>query len=434
MARQTERCPIDYWRPLLPQLNRSGIELDQRMQQAWEMCASRFVTELHLLTVLLKLNAQGLECLPDNWLKIGESIREDREGLRRSVLNPFPVIDRCHPGYAEIAARFDFPIWMRVSELAAKSRTITCNHFCRAISDTLLTPWQGPAANGPPLIEFLGFCHNEQPRKELSDFAHAPLVLEGMPRSRRVIEALGQVPPEPDDFQYVLCIEEGEIVFRAISVLGDFPMRASDGAIIGNRGLLTHLKENFGVFTTDETAELEEMIRNPKASEKDFQNFFEAHPHFFRRWDYREVYPQVYLTRQDQGPLVPDFILTNPKVQQATVVELKLPKPKLIRRQRNRDRFTDAIMEARSQLLEYRDWFEEKANRESLSAKVKMEIFRPRLAVVIGRSADFKCEIDRQKLAARTADIEVCTVDDFVEYAKRRLITIRGQYPARARK
>jgi hypothetical protein len=341
-----------------------------------------------------------------------------------SLSNPFPDIDPCHPEYAKIAAPLNFPFWMRAVALAEKSNTITCHHFFRAISETLLTPWQGPAANGAPLIEYLGFCLNEHPSKEYSDFAQAPLVLRSMPRARRVIEQLGQAPPEPDDFQYALCLEEGNIVFRAFSVLADFPMRISDGALVGNRGLLTHLKEKFGLFTPDEIAELEDLLRNPKASEKDFQKFFEAHPHFFRRWDYREVYSQVYLTRQDQGPLVPDFILTNPELQEATIVELKLPKPKLIRRQENRDRFADAVMGTRSQLLEYRDWFEDKGNRKKLIGKVNMEIFRPRLAVVIGRSADFRCAFDRQKLAARTSDIDVVTYDDVVACARRRMVSI----------
>jgi len=400
---------------LLPQLNRLGIELDQRMQQAWEICASEFVTEVDLLTALLRLNARGLDCLPETWLPVVEIIGKDMSQFRG---------DRS-PQAAEIAARFDFPFWIRTIELLGQGRTITCNHFLRAISQTLLTPWQGPVANTPPIIRFLATCCNERSEHEATaQFTDVPRMLQDMPESRLVIEALGQVPPEPDDFQYALCVEEGKIVFRAISVLGDFTMKASDGAIIGSRGLLTHLKERFGVFTPDEIAELEEMIRNPKAAEKDFQKFFETHQHFFRRWDYREVYPQVYLSRHEQGPLVPDFILTNPEIQQATVVELKLPKPKLIRRQLNRERFADAIMEARSQLLEYRDWFEEKVNRENLAAKVKMEIFRPRLAVVVGRSADFECGINRQKLAARTDDIEVCTYDDMVAYAKRRMVLI----------
>ncbi|MHC4621186.1 MAG: Shedu anti-phage system protein SduA domain-containing protein [Planctomycetota bacterium] len=414
---------IYYWRPLLPQLERLGIEMDQRMQQAWQMCASKSVTEVQLLTALLKLNARGLQCLPENWLEVAKLLQNSHIP---NILNPFPAWDVCRPESAEIAARFDFPIWMRAVELTGQNKTITCEHFCRAISDTFLNPWQGEAADVPPLVEFLGACHNERPQQKTSMFDELPRLLRHMPRTRRVIETLGQLPPEPDDFQYALCIEKGEIVFRSVSVLGDFPMRTSNGGVVGSRGLLTHFKEKFGLFTPDEITELEDMIRNPKASEGDFQKFFESHQHFLRRWDYRELYSQVYLTRGDERDLVPDFILTNPELQKATIVELKLPRPKLIRRQANRDRFADAVMEARAQLLEYRDWFEEKENRENLAKTVKMEVFRPSLAVVIGRSADFKCAIDRQKLAARTPDIEIVTYDDCVACAKRRLVTVRG--------
>lgn len=415
MSRQNERYPINYWRPLLPQLNHRGIELDQRMRQAWEISASEFVTEVDLLTALLRLNTRGLDCLPETWLPVVDIPGKDMSQFRG---------DR-RPQAAEIAARFDFPFWMRTIELLGQGNTITCNHFFRAISDTLLIPWQGPVANTPPIIRILGSSCNECSEHEATDeFTDVPRMLLDMPESRRVIEALGQVQPEPDDFQYALCIEKGEIVFRATSLLADFPIRVSDGSIIGNRGLLTHLKERFGVFTPDEIVELEDLLRNPKSIERDFQKFFESHPHFFRRWDYREVYAQAYLARDEEGPLIPDFILTNPEIQEATIVELKLPKPKLIRRQQNRDRFADAVMEARAQLLEYRDWFEDKRNREKLIRNVDMEIFRPRLAVVIGRSTDFRCAIDRQKLAARTPDIDVVTYDDVVDCARRRMVSI----------
>ncbi len=76
MTHQSERHPVDFWRPLLPQLRRLGIELDQRMQQAWEMCASEFVTEIHLLTALLQLNSRGLECLPKNWFEVGDTFQK----------------------------------------------------------------------------------------------------------------------------------------------------------------------------------------------------------------------------------------------------------------------------------------------------------------------------------------------------------------------
>ncbi|MBL7153877.1 MAG: hypothetical protein ISS79_09175 [Phycisphaerae bacterium] len=130
MSHPTERYPINYWRPLLPQLNHLGIELDQRMQQAWEICASEFVTEVDLLTALLRLNTRGLECLPDTWLPVREILEKDISQFRG---------DRS-PQAAEIVARYDFPIWMRTIELLGQGRTITCSHFLRAISQTLLTP------------------------------------------------------------------------------------------------------------------------------------------------------------------------------------------------------------------------------------------------------------------------------------------------------
>jgi len=54
-----------------------------------------------------------------------------------------------------------------------------------------------------------------------------------------------------------------------------------------------------------------------------------------------------------------------------------------------------------------------------------MEIFRPRLGVIIGRSDSFR-EFDRQKLASGTADIEIAPYDDIVRHAQRRLALLRG--------
>jgi len=155
---------------------------------------------------------------------------------------------------------------------------------------------------------------------------------------------------------------------------------------------------------------LDALINNVKAKEDDFQRFFERHPHFFRKWDFREVYSHVYLTREDDGPLVPDFILTNVAAQDAAIVDLKLAarlrKP-LVRRQPNRVRFADAIMEARAQLLEYRDWFDAPDNRKRLKDRVGMEIYRPRLMTIIGRASEFADGLERQRLRDQLKDIEI---------------------------
>jgi hypothetical protein len=107
-------------------------------------------------------------------------------------------------------------------------------------------------------------------------------------------------------------------------------------------------------------------------------------------------------------------------------LELKLPSAKIVTRKPNRVRFSSCISEARSQLLEYKDWFEDRYNRAKLKGRVGMEIYRPRMGVIIGSNQDFRSVVERQKLADRFPDIEVVTYDDIVEFAQRRLLLVKG--------
>lgn len=176
-----------------------------------------------------------------------------------------------------------------------------------------------------------------------------------------------------------------------------------------------------------EILELEELVNDPRAREAQFQRFFEEHPHLFRVFDHRDVFPHVYLTREEEGPLIPDFLLVNPEAHRATVVDLKLPGARVITSRSNRERFASAVEEARAQLLEYRDWFEDGHNRQRLKDRLGMEVFRPRIGVVIGTNREFRDAVHRQKLASRYPDLEVVTYDDDVlSDAKRRLALIGG--------
>jgi hypothetical protein len=110
-------------------------------------------------------------------------------------------------------------------------------------------------------------------------------------------------------------------------------------------------------------------------------------------------------------------------------VDLKLPSEKLTRRQLNRDRFAAVISEARAQLQHYGKWFQSEINRASLTRLVGMEIYEPRLGVVIGRSREFHSPYDRQKLSSGYPDLDVVTYDDIVEIAKRRRALMQGASP-----
>lgn len=75
---------------------------------------------------------------------------------------------------------------------------------------------------------------------------------------------------------------------------------------------------------------------------------------------------------------------------------------------------------------EYRDWFDIPSNRDRLISKVGMEIYRPRMGVLIGTNKDFRDALQRQKISSRYPDIEIVTYDDIVARAKRRLLIVKG--------
>ena len=58
-----------------------------------------------------------------------------------------------------------------------------------------------------------------------------------------------------------------------------------------------------------------------------------------------------------------------------------------------------------------------------------MQIYEPKLIVLIGRASEFQDELDRQRLSADNPEIEVVTYDDLLKYAKRRRMIISGQLP-----
>ncbi|MGH9962319.1 MAG: hypothetical protein ACREBC_35245, partial [Pyrinomonadaceae bacterium] len=68
--------------------------------------------------------------------------------------------------------------------------------------------------------------------------------------------------------------------------------------------------------------------------EGDLQTFFEKHPHFLLRGEYKRLYPQVFLSNADTaiGDLKPDFLLERIDTGLCDIWDIKLPTPK--RRQR----------------------------------------------------------------------------------------------------
>jgi len=403
-------------KPLLAQLERHGLEFDQKLTRAFEISASQPDIEpedngfpdSYLTLALYRLNTT-----------LTRLVNLD-EG-RFNIFHEYKLAPKCDKNEVVPGQRL-CSVLTEAARIAEPEHTIGAGHFLRAIAAVTREFSEEPAygfenqvLHSTFSIETLMWGLGYHAWTPLSD---APEIIDLF----AAIE--GREPME--DFQYLMAVEEDRIVFRPTSILNHYRVQGETGSMRSGLAILTHFREQYSSITPSELMELEDLINHPQAREEDIQRFFEKHPQFFRRWDYRDIFPHVFLTREDTGPLIPDFLLVDPEAQRATLVDLKLPRAKLVRRQKNRDRFSAAVTEARAQLLEYRDWFEERDNRKRLKERLGIEIYRPHLGVVIGSSAEFRNAFDKQKLMATVSDVEIVTYDDIVASAQRRLALIKS--------
>ena len=172
-------------------------------------------------------------------------------------------------------------------------------------------------------------------------------------------------------------------------------------------------------FTVAAVSELEDLI-NKCAKEQDFQSFFEKNPEFLLSLGpYARLHPQIVLAEDTGSRLIPDFFLEKLNSSFVDICDLKRPTAELVRYQRHRDRFRDAVMEAVAQLDYYRDWFEDPRHRKAFHSKYGLQSYRPTVVVIIGRRSSFYDEVERLRLESRLpAWVRLNTYDDVVERAR----------------
>ena len=128
------------------------------------------------------------------------------------------------------------------------------------------------------------------------------------------------------------------------------------------------------------------MVNDSRAMEQDFQKFFEVHPQFILNEDYKQVHPQVVLTRDEEGPLIPDFMLEPVESSRlCDLLEIKRPAAPVFILKKRRVRFSAAVAEGRAQLLEYSRYFDEKKHQERVYREYGLRCWRPRMFLIIGR-------------------------------------------------
>jgi hypothetical protein len=408
--------PLDGGKSIIQALSAQGIELDQKLREALrhgyaplktlsfhERRSTPHATDSGIFLWLAKLNAVSAQYVDPQKLSATLGRKETSYLVGRQNRLTRPQVENLRPNVQLIH------VLNRALHVRIERNTLGTRDFLLAVVELCLK--RGENYSIRPLTADLlagGFGGD------------ITVSLSNMPEVESMLRRLEATANRVEDFQYFVALEEDRVVFRVASTVGDVFRQSATPA----RVMLAHFKDRFGGFTVEEIDELEELLNERSASEIQFQRFFVRHPHFLRLWDHREVHPQVMLTSAEHGPLIPDFILTDRELQRALVLELKLPHPKLIVRQSNRERFGAAIHEARAQLLRYRDWFRDKTHRDRLAPTLGMHVFEPRLAVIIGRSEEFRDALDRQRLAADITGVEIYTYDDILRFAKRRRLVI----------
>lgn len=143
--------------------------------------------------------------------------------------------------------------------------------------------------------------------------------------------------------------------------------------------------------------EFEYLINSPKASENNFQKFFERNPDFILNDDYKQAHPHVVLSREKEGELITDFVLE--PVSQSSfcdLLELKLPSAKTYVLKKNREHFSAAITQAAAQLRVYANFFNEEKNRNNFQQIYPhLRIYKPRMFLIIGRESNANSMIKR---------------------------------------
>lgn len=166
--------------------------------------------------------------------------------------------------------------------------------------------------------------------------------------------------------------------------------------------------------------ELEALINYKGAKEADFQDFFERFPDFILNDDYKNAHPRIMLEREDEGPLIPDFLL-EPHEQNSIsdILDIKLPSSKIYVLKKNRYRYSSAVYEAVAQMREYHLFFDNRKNRDLVKEKYGLFSYKPKMILIIGRKTGLD-PVNARKIETDLPQLSLKTYDDILEKAIRK--------------
>jgi hypothetical protein len=233
--------------------------------------------------------------------------------------------------------------------------------------------------------------------------------------------------PSLGEQQFILYHDGKRVRVQPFGLSGVYQLQEAplpDGSLWVARGNVIQPATRFSERAIEE---LEELI-NGSEKEAAFQRFFEQHSEFLLAiGDYVNLHPQLILSEDSGDRLIPDFFLEKMDSSFCDICDLKRPTAELVRYQKNRHRFRDAVMEAVAQVTMYKDWFEEQDHRDLFYQRYGLKAYRSRVIVVIGRRMSFVDDVKRISLESNLPNwVTLKTYDDIVSGARRWKRIVQG--------
>jgi hypothetical protein len=168
--------------------------------------------------------------------------------------------------------------------------------------------------------------------------------------------------------------------------------------------------------------EFEELLNNSSTPEAVYQRFFEDHPEFLLTDQHLAVKPGVLLSAAEGFGLKPDFFLQRRDAPLWDIAELKLPKEKLVQGRPARRGLAAAVRWGMDQLQRYREYFLDSGLAKTFHETHGLEVYHPKLTLIIGRDEAFGSYQERQRLAP--PESRILTYDDLLRLAKHRSLVL----------
>jgi hypothetical protein len=180
-------------------------------------------------------------------------------------------------------------------------------------------------------------------------------------------------------------------------------------------------------FTSDEVEEFESLLNKQNPREEQLQRFLSEHPKFLYSMDYDEVRPQISLTDESGGELVPDFFLKPLGKNLWDILDIKLPNTMLVAGSPNRKGLSQCVHRGTAQLMNYAKFFDDPRNRERLSRATGIDCFKPRLTLVIGKKKNVDEKCWNQIIEQERPFVNIVGFDELLEKAKRNTIDFKAK-------